>query len=185
MAAKKKVDAAPVYSSWDDVDNALREIREIDAKVGIVELKANALRTQADQLCATVADDLKQKTQLEKNMEAFCTLQLPNMEAKSRKLNHGTIQFNASKECVVKSGFTIKAATEVMLTPLKAAYDKLVTKAAGRFLRFKCEIDKAGALAAFNAKQTDNTKLAALGLEVVDKNNFGYTLADSEAKSTA
>jgi phage host-nuclease inhibitor protein Gam len=185
MATKKTVAAGPVFSSWDEVDDALRQIRQIDATVGKVEAQANALRVKADELCATVADNLKERKQLERNMEEYCTAQLPEMDAKSRKLNHGTIQFNASKECVVMKGFTIAAALQVMIGALQDNLTKLTEKLGARYVRVKCEIDKAAALSAFNAKTTNNTKLAAFGLEVVEKNNFGYTLADDTAKSTA
>jgi len=186
MAAtkKRKPDAGPLYTAWDDVDAALRDLREIDARVAKAELKANALRSRADEELAAVADDLKQKKQLEKNMEEFCTAQLPEMPQKSRKLNHGTIQFTASKECVVLKGFTIAAALQVMLSPMQSAVDKLVEKLAKRYVRVKFEIDKAAAMADFNARQTNNDKLGALGLGVEDKDNFGYTLADKVAQPT-
>lgn len=184
MAAKQKVDAAPVFASWDEVDEALLQIRLLDAQVGKVEAQANGLRQQADELCAGVTGELKEKKQLEKNMEEYCTSKLPEMDAKSRKLNHGTIQFNASKECQVMKGFTIAAALQVMIGALQDSLTKLITKLNARFVRVKCELDKAAALAAYNAKTTDNAKLAALGLEVVEKNNFGYVVADTEAKST-
>ena len=182
--AKQKVSDAPVFSSWSEVDDALRQIREIDAKVAKAEAQANTLRQRADALVADVAEDLKQKKQLEKNMTDYCTAQLPEMPQKSRKLNHGLIQFTASKECAVKKGFTIAAALEVMLAPVKDAYDRMVEKLGKRFVRVKCEIDKAGALAAFNAGQITQDKLAGLGLEVIEKENFGYTLADAKAQPT-
>ena len=185
MAAKKKVDAAPVFTDWAEVDEALREIREIDGQVAAVEVKANELSRKADDLRATVAEQLKQRKQLEKNMEEFCTAQLPQMQGKSRKLNHGTIQFNASRECVVMKGFTIAAALQVMVGPLQDKLVAIIEKLSARFVRVKYEIDKAGALAAFNAGKVTNAKLAPLGLEVVEKDNFGYTLADTVAKSTS
>lgn len=184
-AKKQKVDAAPVYSSWAEVDDALRQIREIEAKVAKVETRANELSRKADDERATIAEDLKTKKQLEKNMEEYCTAQLPEMGAKSRKLNHGTIQFNAGKECQVMKGFTIVAALQVMIGPLADALGKLVEKLSARYVRVKTEIDKAAALAAFNANLTNNVKLAPLGLEIVEKENFGYTLSDTQAKSTS
>jgi len=183
--AKQKVNAEPLFQSWDDVDLALMQIRQIDAAVAKAEIAANGLKQKADAALAAVADDLKQKKQLELNMQAFCERELPNMPTKSRKLNHGVIQFTASKECAVKKGFTIAAALGVMLAPLQDAYDRLVEKAGKRFIRIKCEIDKAAALAAFNGGQMSNEKLAGLGLEVLDKDNFGYTLADSKAQPTS
>ncbi len=183
--AKKKVDDAPLYTSWDEVDDALFRIRAAAARVARAEGEANKLRAKADEICAGVADDQKLIKQLEANMKAFSEAQLPELlPAKSKRLNHGTIQFTASTECAVKKGFTIAAALEVMLAPLKDAYDRLVAKAGGRFVRIKCEIDKASALAAFNAGQTTNEKLGALGLEVVAKENFSYTLADAKAQPT-
>jgi phage host-nuclease inhibitor protein Gam len=184
MAAKKKVDAAPVYTDWAEVDDALRQIRELDAKVGKAEAEANKLRARADEACAAVADDLKLKKQLEKNMAEFCTARLPELlPAKSKKLNHGTIQFNSSKECVVKQGFTITAALGVMLAPLQEPLNRLVEKLRKRYVRVKTEIDKASALTDYNAGTIKNEKLGELGLEVVEKDNFGYTLADKPAQA--
>jgi phage host-nuclease inhibitor protein Gam len=185
MPPKKKVDAAPLFQDWTEVDDALRQIREIDAKVAKVEVRANELSRKADDERATVAEDLKLKKQLEKNMEEYCVAQLPEMAAKSRKLNHGTIQFNASKECVVMKGFTIAAALQVMVGPLQDKLIAIIEKLSARFVRVKYEIDKAGALAAFNAGKVTNAKLAPLGLEVVEKDNFGYTLSDTVAKPTS
>jgi phage host-nuclease inhibitor protein Gam len=183
--AKKKVEDAPVYTSWDEVDEALAAIRAAAARVAKAEAEANELRARADDICAGVADDQKLIKQLEANMKAFAEAKLPELlPAKSKRLNHGTIQFTASTECAVKKGFTIAAALEVMLAPLRDAYDKLVAKAGARFIRLKCEIDKAAALAAYNAGQTNNEKLGALGLEVISKENFGYTLADAKAQPT-
>lgn len=181
MPPKKKVDAAPVYTEWSEVDEALSQIAAIDAKVNKVEAEAGKLRQKADELCAGVAEDLKTKKQLEKNMSEFCTAKLPELlPAKSRKLNHGVIQFNASKECVVKQGFTIAAALGVMLAPLQDKLTKLVDALGKRYVRVKTEIDKASALADFNAGKTTNVKLSEFGLEVVDKENFGYTLASDK-----
>ena len=184
-AAKKKPDATPMYESWAQVDDACKRIREIDAKVAKAEAKANEYKLKADAELATVADEQTERKQLWKNAEEFCRAHMADMVGKSRKLNHGTPCFRASKECAVKKGFTIQAALNVMMAPLLDAYNKVSEKLAKRYVRLKAEIDKAGALAAYNAKQITDAKLAELGLEIVEKDGFDIKFDDAEAKSTA
>lgn len=185
MAAKKKADATPMYSSWQNVDDACRAIKEIDAKVSKAEAKANEYKAKAEAELAAVAGELTERKQLWKNCLEFCTAHKDEMVGQSRKLNHGTPCFRSSTECAVKKGFTIDAAINVMLAPLLDAFNKLSEKLAKRFIRVKCEIDKAGALAAYNGKQITDAKLAELGLEIVPKLNFDIKFDDAEAKSVA
>lgn len=182
---RTKVDAAPMFSTWADADQGLARIARLNAIIGPAQAKAQKLQDQAAEVLAGVVDQVNERKQVEKNLEEFCRSHLPELlPAKSRHLPHGDIAFTASKECVVKKGFTIQAAVETMLAPLRAALDKLLEKAAKRYVRFKYEIDKAAALADFNAKKTTNDKLAALGLEITDKENFSYELPTANAQPT-
>lgn len=188
MAAAKKVkpDAAPLFSSWQEVDDALRQIRAINARVSRAETIANTTRTIADgKLAEATGADLTLRKQLEKNMEEYCTAQLPEMTTRSRKLNHGTISFTASKELAQIKGFTWAAVLQVMLQPVQDTLNKLVEKLGKRFVRVKCEVDKAAITAAYNAGQTTDGKLAELGVQMQEKDNFGYTLADADARPTS
>jgi phage host-nuclease inhibitor protein Gam len=187
MAAtkKRKPDAAPIFAGWADVDDALKQIGQLDLVIGKAETRANALKSKADDELAVVADQVNTKKRLEKDMEEYCTAHKDEiLPAKSKRLNHGVVGFTASREVSQLKGFTWAAVLQVMLQPVQDALIKLIEKLGKRFVRVKCEVDKAAILAAHNAKQTTDAKLADLGVAVVDKDNFGYTLSDAKAQPT-
>lgn len=185
MAAKTKPDATPMYTNWTAVDEACKRMREIDAAVAKAEAKANEYKEKAEAELAAVAPSLTERKQLWKNCLEFCTAHKDEMVGQSRKLNHGTPYFRSSTECTTKKGVTIEAALNLMLAPLLDKLNKLVEALSKRFVRVKYEIDKAGALAAYNGKQITAAKLAELGLEIVPKLNFDIKFDDAEAKSVA
>lgn len=188
MPAPKKVkpSASPVFTSWAEVDDALRQIREINARVAKAEAAANTARAAADaKLAEATGQDLITRKRLEKDMEEYCTAQLPEMTARSRKLNHGTISFTASKEVAQAKGMTWAAVLELMLAPVRDALTKVQEKLGKRFVRVKTEVDKAAIAAAYQSRQITDAKLSELGIQMVDKDNFGYTLADQDAQPTS
>jgi phage host-nuclease inhibitor protein Gam len=182
---KVKPDVTPVFTDWAQVDDALRQIRGINARVAKAETAANtASILAAAKLSEATGEDLALRKQLEKNMEEYCTAQLPEMTGRSRKLNHGTISFTASKELAQSKGMTWAAVLELMLAPVRDALNKVIEKLGKRFVRVKTEVDKAAIAAAYNAGQISDAKLAVLGVQMVAKDNFGYVLADADAQPT-
>ena len=184
MAAKVKPSAAPFFTTWEQVDESLLRIREINTRVDKAQAAANAARAKADErLKEATLDDLAEKSRLEKDLEEFCVAQLPQMApARSRKLNHGTIEFVASKELAQVTGFTWAAILNVLLSPVQNAVNALQEKLGRRYVRAKFELDKAAVTAAYNTNQLNDAKLAALGLQMKSKDNFGYRLADVDAQ---
>jgi len=187
MPAKQKPAAVPVFTSWNEVDDALRVLRLLDARVAKAQAFATQTRAAADEKLKDVtANDLAHKARLEKDLEEFCTAQLPALApARSRKLNHGTIEFVASKELAQMTGFTWAAILNVLLVPLQDAVTKLQEKLGKRYIRAKFELDKAAVNAAYGANQLSDAKLAELGMQMKTKDNFGYRLADNDAQPTA
>jgi phage host-nuclease inhibitor protein Gam len=169
--ARQKVIAEPVYRSWDEVDQCLREIDEIDGRVSVQEAAVNEqIAAWREQLATATAEDLSRKARLEKDLKEFAEHHKDEFaKARSRKLNHGVVGFRKSSE---------------LATIAKTKWEQVVAL-----------LQKAGLTNYINTKTTVNkevVKAAGLpdstlelyGMKLEDKDVFYYETANVTAHST-
>ena len=168
--ARQKVIAEPVYRSWDEVDQALREIDEIDGRVSVSEAKVNAqIAAWREQLAADTADDLSRKARLEKDLKEFAEHHKDEFaKARSRKLNHGVVGFRKSSELA-----TIAKTTWAQVVA--------VLEQAGltNFLNTKITVNKE----VVKAAGLPDSALQMYGMKLEDKDVFYYETANVTAQS--
>ena len=168
---RKKVDAAPVLKDWQEVDNALKELGEIDRRVTRVNNAATSrIAVITEKLSDDTKDDLAREARLEKDLEEFTRANATSLEGRSRKLNHGTVFLKLTH-------------------PLKTLKDwtwgKVVEALERRNLDQFVKVTKAAQKDAIKAAELDAKTLSSIGVYVADEDAFNFELAETEAKSTA
>jgi len=101
--ARKKVAAA--FKTWDDVDNAMREIIEAEGCVDEVEIELNRIIATAKEEAERRIKPMTEKIRsLEVQMRAFVESRRSDIDGKTQKLNFGRTGFRLSTRVVVPSG---------------------------------------------------------------------------------
>ncbi len=169
--ARQKVIAEPVYRSWEEVDQALREIEEIDGRVSVQEAEVNEqIAAWREHLATATADDLSRKARLEKDLKEFAEHHKAEFEkTRSRKLNHGVVGFRRSAELA-----TLAKTTWAQVVAL------LEKAGLTNFLNTKTTVNKE----AVKAAGLPDSTLGLYGMKLEDKDTFYYETANVTAKST-
>ncbi|AAU90944.1 MULTISPECIES: host-nuclease inhibitor Gam family protein [Methylococcus] len=146
------------FSSWDDVDQALREIGEIERDLSLIDGDVNdqidrlkaAAKTQAQPL-------LDRKTALELAMKEFCEANRAEFaKVKTRQLVFGSVGFRLSTRVLIKRvADTLQALKDLGLHGC---------------IRLKEEIDKEA------LKTLPAETLAEVGAGLKTDNVFGYEI---------
>ncbi len=115
----KTTNTTTTINSWDDVDNALRRIAEIDIEKSQIDgdttLKINKIREEAKAISQEIDND---KKQLEKAIELFCEANKAEFASRrSRVLNFGTIGYRLVKSVSIPR---TRERVEALLRSLKA-----------------------------------------------------------------
>jgi phage host-nuclease inhibitor protein Gam len=169
---KQKVTAEPVLKSYYEVDDALLEIAQIDGRVARSEALVNEqIQAWKDQLVDETDDDLARKERLAKDLQEFCEFHKDEFTGKrSRELNHGTVGFRLSTALAALGKHTWASVLDLL-------------KAAQRtsFIRVKEEIDKE----AVRSADLPADELAAIGMQMKEKDEFYFEATAVKAKSTA
>ena len=103
MMARKKVPSA--FKTWDDVDNAMREIIEAEGCIDEVKIDLN-------RVIATAKEDAERRTRpmtekirsLELQIRTFAESRRGDINGKTQKLNFGRTGFRLSTKLVIPSG---------------------------------------------------------------------------------
>ncbi|WP_035296171.1 host-nuclease inhibitor Gam family protein [Brevibacillus thermoruber] len=109
--AKKKT--APLFQSWDEVNQALREISVLDAQVSEAEAKMNALINdiKADTE-AVVTPLLQRKAELEAHIQAFTESRIDEFkDSKTKTLTFGEVGFRKTTSIITRN---VKAILEAL-----------------------------------------------------------------------
>lgn len=84
-------------STWDEVDNALKEISENTNEIEIIETELTEKLTNAQDKAAKLASPLKEKMKfLEDRIKDFVEKNKNDLDGKSKQLNFGQVGFRKS-----------------------------------------------------------------------------------------
>lgn len=108
-----KTKAAPLFQSWDEVNQALREIAEIDRDVFQVEAdlnnEINKLKLEAE---AKVLPKAARKQELEKQVQEFTESRMDDFkDSKTKNLTFGEVGFRKTTSLITRN---VKAIIEAI-----------------------------------------------------------------------
>jgi phage host-nuclease inhibitor protein Gam len=160
------VDQTPVLSTWEQADEALRQIGL--RRIALDELEAD-LQGRVDRLKGVygekVAPLVQEVKAFEKQLEEFAAAHRSDLgKAKSKRLVFGSLGFRVSTALKLIVGHTWETVLD-LVKARPASWQK-------RLLRTKEEVDRAALWAAKSPKEV----LACLGLELERLETFGYDL---------
>jgi len=164
--ARMRVSSTPVLSTWEQADEALRQIGL--RRIALDELEAD-LQTRVDRLKGVYGekiDPLVQETKaLEKQLEEFATARRSDLgKAKSKRLVFGWLGFRGSTGLWLLPGQTWETVL-ALVKDLPASVRK-------HLVRTKEEVDRA----ALRAAKLSEEELANFGLRLERWETFGYDL---------
>ena len=95
----------PVYSSWDEVNRALKEIVEIEFKImqveGVMNEKINTIKTEADSKTAPL---VATKKVLEQHIKAYTEYNIGEFkDSKTRQMSCGEVGFRQSVGVITRN----------------------------------------------------------------------------------
>ncbi len=156
--------------TFDDANQTLLELGKIEATLQDKEAELNGkIQELRDKFDLATAEHVQIKEMLSAQLEKFALNNKNEFEKeRSRELLHGEIGFRFSppKISVLNRKYNFGGALEI-LERLKWGKD---------YVRTKKEIDKEALLAAYSAKEIDDTKLANAGLRVESNEKFFYNI---------
>ncbi len=175
MPTRKKVDAEPVLKSWDEIEDAMIEIKRIDNFVAKTEARYDGKITDIKNGLAEMTEpQLKRKVRLEKDLEEFAEAHKDEVRSekmeRTKELNNGFMGFRWSPWSIK----IVKKKKEEVIALIKKA--RLHT-----WIRTKEEIDKEAVMKSFDAGKADNGKLARVCLKRDRKEEFWYTTDKTKA----
>lgn len=147
---------SPGLSSWDDVDQALAEIGEIDRELGLIEASQQESIDRIKATTKTTAEPLQlRKAALEALIQQYAEANRGELQkTKTKALTFGTVGFRLSTRVVIKRvADTLQALKDM---GLKAC------------IRVKEEVDKEA------MKNLPLETLAAVGASLKTEDAFGY-----------
>lgn len=165
--ARTAIKKATELRSWDDVNEALRQIAELKANVTAKTAAYNEeeakRRKQVDDYCNPLREKLEQ---LEIGMQNFCVANRSDFgNKKSRELPNGRVDFRLGLPKVEKQkGFTWAGIFEIVKQ----------SRFAKQFIRVKEELNKDAILAYYSGTENAAGHLAEVYLSVVQEETFGY-----------
>ncbi len=157
-----------IIKSWEDVDNALMEIRslkneldqsiiETDKKVLPLQKKINEIQEKS---AARNESKAKKLFELEEQIESFAW---KNLEAgTSKKLGYGVVQIRKGKP---KLDLIDDAKT--VLEKVKKAFRR-------RYVRITEALNKTAVMDDYRKEKLDDEQLRELGMKVVSEPSFSY-----------
>lgn len=155
--ARKRIEGTQ-FSTWEDVDQALKELAFIDRDLRLIDGDVNEtidrLKTEAKAQAKPLQD---RKTALELAMKEFCEANRAEFaKIKTRQLVFGSVGFRQSTKIIVKRvADTLQALKDLGLA---------------QCIRIKEEIDKEA------MKTLPAETLAEVGAGVKVENTFGYEI---------
>ena len=165
--ARKKIIPQSSFTSWEDVNEALRQIAEKQSVEEGVLAKNNEAEARRRKAVDEKINPLKAEIEkLEENMRLFCEENREDFgNKKSKELNNGVVNFRTGtpKAKTIK-GFTWKAVIEVIK---RSDFVK-------RYIRIKEDVNKEAIIQDHTTGEIDNETLKTLGVKVVQEETFGY-----------
>jgi len=155
-------------SSWDEADNALKELAVVDEYIRKEEATYNEEEQERRaKLTASLQPKRSRKQELEVGLERFVMANREEFKDKrSKRLKHGEVNFRIHPPSVRKDR---RMTWAVVLDLIRAS-----KKWAKSFLKIKEDADKDAIIKAHRNGEIDDTELQSLGLAVIQKETFGY-----------
>jgi len=176
--ARRKVTKRIKLKSWEEVNEALRHIAEmqsaIDARVAAYNEEEAKRRKQVDEFTNPLRDQIDM---YENGMADFCEENRQDFgDKKSKELPNGRVDFRLSTPKVAKNkGITWKAILDIVRN----------SKFAKRYIRTKEELNKDQILADYASQQVTNDDLQTVQLKVEQEESFGYAVYYGAQKEAA
>lgn len=149
-----------MVTTWEECNQALRDMAEIDQKVAQSALDRDTAKREAQEAYdAETGDDLKLRGELAAAVEKFAKRKRKEICAegrKSRELNFGEIAFKKGRESLAfMKGYDEAKTLEAIKANLKGALKKAL-------VRTKVSLDKTA------AKRLDGETLQTIGLAIAE-----------------
>ncbi|MBI1291831.1 hypothetical protein GC173_11395 [bacterium] len=161
---KKRV--GPAWTDWNEADEALRRIGEIDRAEKASELAMNrqietAREVHREKTAAMVAE----RKVLEKDLKQFAESRRADLEGKqSKELHHGTVSFRRASKLIVHNEAN-------SITAVKRVFPEQVAAVVAVKESLRKEVIEKWA----------SSDLAAIGVTTDEKETFGYETKYEEA----
>lgn len=155
------------FTTWDDVDQALKSIGEIDRDLAMIEADQNATIDEAKANAKAQAKPYHdRKTALELAMKEFCEANRSEFgKVKTKNLTFGSVGYRLSTKIIIKKlGDTLQALKDFKLD---------------HCIRTREEPDKEA------MKALDTETLANLGAALKSENVFGYEVDQAKLQEAA
>lgn len=149
-----------MVTNWDECNEALRDMAEIDARVGdAAAVRDAAARAAQEVYDGDVAEDLKLRAELEASVEKFAKRKRKEIcdgKKKSKELTFGEIAFRSGRAALqFLKGFDEAKALEAIKEKIKGAARKAL-------VREKVSLDKTA------AKKLDAATLESIGMVMAE-----------------
>jgi phage host-nuclease inhibitor protein Gam len=165
---RQQILPTPNFTSIDQVNDALRQLCDIDSRVKTIEANYQIQITQIrEAVDEDLQEDLGMKKRLERDIEEYCSVHRDEVFPADKKtliLAHGEIGFRAHPPAVIiskKGRWTVEACIAKIRT---------LWKDADNYLRTKEELNKDTLVV------LPEETLAVVGLEIQRKETFGIKL---------
>jgi len=167
LARRNVTNTAPALKSWTGADDALAEIRALDAKIDAKEAaKAEALQALQQTHDRDILPLVEKRDALGKAIEDYVTMHQDDLvDRRSKMLNHGTVGFRLGQPAVkAQKGWTLKKAVEALEIAKKRVW-----------IAVKKSVDKVRIL----KDKPDADVLKKFGLEIVQEERVYYDTSDT------
>lgn len=167
---KPKDEQKSTLKSWEDADDILKDIAEVDSNIKIRTAEMNKKINEIQSKEQPAIDKLNEKKlSLETNLKLFCTEKRGDFDlTKSKNLSYGIVSFrNSTGALQPLKGFTWKS-IENIIEKMKKYKDD--------FLKKTTKIDK-DAIKNANLKESE---LAKIGLHIHQEENFYYEIHERQ-----
>jgi Pyruvate/2-oxoacid:ferredoxin oxidoreductase gamma subunit len=179
--AKSKVSAEPVIKSWQEVDDAARDLAIAERTISSATAKINAkMEKLRQELAEATAADMVIADRLKRDIKDFAKANKSAFgppgggEKRSRALNHIVLGFRLSPAKLVNlSGWTWKKIAEA----LQAAKQKAL-------YRTVVEANKEAIHEGYKSGNLDDAGLKDLGMKVEQADEFEYELINTAPQPT-
>lgn len=150
MAKKKE----SIYQSWDEVNEAMKELGELQVKKQKLEgeqtVKINEIKKDYQEKAGNLTTKIKE---IEKDIERFAEQNKTEfLKTRNKKLNFGTISYRLTKRIVVGC--------------VEGAINALKSLNLDYYLRQKCELDKE------KLYECDEKTLSKVGIKIVTEDKI-------------
>lgn len=189
--ARVKPAAEPVLKSWEEVDAATSELRDLSIKRAAIEARLAAQLDRYREGAKQRTDPLDARaSRLEHDVREFCDAHASDfaVEPRSRKLTKAVVGFRKSSAIDPLPGWTLKKVVELlqqMVEDFRKSRKLKDALAILSFLRIKTELNKEAVRNALTAGTLTEDQLAKWGLRDKETDAFYIEFPDDKPAEVA